>query len=128
MLPFENTKFLHQLILEIFSFLSVGRPHLLPVIGHSNTSGNAWKLDQHTLTFALKGNLPFDKVSGTLIRLNAVHYNTDVWHNGWAKSWLKQSQIILKLKTVVEVMENTRKEIFKHQRILHSSHIVMHMA
>ncbi|KAJ8033690.1 Mediator of RNA polymerase II transcription subunit 23 [Holothuria leucospilota] len=41
--------------------LITGRPHLLPVIGHSNTSGNAWKLDQHTLTFALKGNLPFDK-------------------------------------------------------------------
>lgn len=41
--------------------LITGRPHLLPVIGHSSTSGNAWKLDPHTLTFILKGNLPFDK-------------------------------------------------------------------
>ncbi|XP_066272187.1 mediator of RNA polymerase II transcription subunit 23-like [Branchiostoma lanceolatum] len=38
-----------------------GRPQLLPVVGHSGATGNAWKLDPATLRFPLKGLLPYDK-------------------------------------------------------------------
>ncbi|XP_033121340.1 mediator of RNA polymerase II transcription subunit 23-like [Anneissia japonica] len=38
-----------------------GRSQLLPIVGHSSSIGNAWKLEQSTLRFPLKGMLPYDK-------------------------------------------------------------------
>ncbi|XP_070556294.1 mediator of RNA polymerase II transcription subunit 23-like isoform X2 [Ptychodera flava] len=38
-----------------------GRPKLLPVVGHSGATGNAWKLETSSLTFILRGLLPYDK-------------------------------------------------------------------
>ncbi|XP_071964997.1 mediator of RNA polymerase II transcription subunit 23-like [Antedon mediterranea] len=38
-----------------------GRSKLLPIVGHSSSIGNAWKLEQSTLRFPLKGMLPYDK-------------------------------------------------------------------
>ncbi|XP_068748521.1 mediator of RNA polymerase II transcription subunit 23-like [Montipora capricornis] len=39
----------------------IGRPTLLPVIGHPGSSITVWKLDPNTLSFPLKGLLPYDK-------------------------------------------------------------------
>lgn len=39
----------------------IGRPSLLPVIGHPGSSISVWKLDPNTLSFPLKGLLPYDK-------------------------------------------------------------------
>lgn len=41
---------------------TAGRPSLLPVIGHPGSSISVWKLDPNTLSFPLKGLLPYDKV------------------------------------------------------------------
>lgn len=38
-----------------------GRSKLLPVIGHTGTVGNVWKLDPVTLRFPLRGTLPYDQ-------------------------------------------------------------------
>ncbi|XP_058942997.2 mediator of RNA polymerase II transcription subunit 23 [Pocillopora verrucosa] len=39
----------------------IGRPSLLPVIGHPGSSLSVWKLDPNTLSFPLKGLLPYEK-------------------------------------------------------------------
>ncbi|KAJ7387812.1 Mediator of RNA polymerase II transcription subunit 23 [Desmophyllum pertusum] len=39
----------------------IGRPSLLPVIGHPGSFVSVWKLDPNTLSFPLKGLLPYDK-------------------------------------------------------------------
>ena len=39
-----------------------GRPSLLPVIGHPGASSGVWKLDPSTLSFPMKGLLPYSKV------------------------------------------------------------------
>lgn len=38
-----------------------GRSKLFPVVGHTGTIGNVWKLDPATLRFPLRGSLPYDK-------------------------------------------------------------------
>lgn len=40
-----------------------GRSKLLPVVGHSSTMGNVWKLDPVTVKAPLKGLLPYNKVN-----------------------------------------------------------------
>lgn len=39
----------------------VGKSKLLPVVGHSATLGNVWKLDPVTAKFSLRGLLPYNK-------------------------------------------------------------------
>lgn len=39
----------------------IGRSKLLPVVGHSGTMGNVWKLDPATAKFSLRGLLPYNK-------------------------------------------------------------------
>lgn len=40
-----------------------GRSKLLPIVGHSATLGNVWKLDPLTAKSPLRGLLPYNKVS-----------------------------------------------------------------
>ena len=55
-----------NLIIIVWSWfiylLNTGRPSLLPVIGHPGSSLSVWKLDPNTLSFPLKGLLPYEKV------------------------------------------------------------------
>ena len=55
-----------HLIIIVWSWfvylLNTGRPSLLPVIGHPGSSLSVWKLDPNTLSFPLKGLLPYEKV------------------------------------------------------------------
>lgn len=39
-----------------------GRSKLLPIVGHSATLGNVWKLDPFTAKSPLRGLLPYNKV------------------------------------------------------------------
>ncbi|GAB6022180.1 Mediator of RNA polymerase II transcription subunit 23 [Chamberlinius hualienensis] len=39
----------------------IGRSKLFPIVGHTGTVGNVWKLDPGTLKFQVKGSLPFDQ-------------------------------------------------------------------
>lgn len=43
-----------------------GRSKLLPIVGHSATLGNVWKLDPFTAKSPLRGLLPYNKVIKTL--------------------------------------------------------------
>lgn len=38
-----------------------GRAHLLPIVGHSLSTGNVWRLNSTSLRFPLNGPLPYDK-------------------------------------------------------------------
>ena len=49
------------------TYLTTGRPSLLPVIGHPGSSISVWKLDPNSLSFPLKGLLPYDKVYLTVL-------------------------------------------------------------
>lgn len=48
------------LLISLFFFLVL--PYLVPVIGCTNTAGNAWKLEQDRTCFSLPGRLPYSQV------------------------------------------------------------------
>ncbi|XP_019861841.1 PREDICTED: mediator of RNA polymerase II transcription subunit 23-like, partial [Amphimedon queenslandica] len=65
-------------------------PNLVPVIGCSNTAGNAWKLDQDKTCFSLPGRLPYSQVMeyGSMkvwkYRSTCIGYrNMKVWNDSW---------------------------------------------
>ena len=51
------------------TYLTTGRPSLLPVIGHPGSSISVWKLDPNSLSFPLKGLLPYDKVCLVVLQI-----------------------------------------------------------
>lgn len=57
----------NKLLLYTCTYLTTGRPSLLPVIGHPGSSISVWKLDPNSLSFPLKGLLPYDKVCLTVL-------------------------------------------------------------
>lgn len=47
---------------EILFCFYTGRACLLPIVGHSLSTGNVWRLNSTSLRFPLNGPLPYDKV------------------------------------------------------------------
>ncbi|XP_037090079.1 mediator of RNA polymerase II transcription subunit 23-like isoform X3 [Pollicipes pollicipes] len=39
----------------------IGRQHMLPIVEHAAQPASSWKLDQTTLRFPVKGNLPYER-------------------------------------------------------------------
>ncbi|XP_064625436.1 mediator of RNA polymerase II transcription subunit 23-like [Lineus longissimus] len=96
-----------------------GRSSLLPIVGHSSSTVNMWKLNPTTLRFALSGPLPYDKElyepqSGLLRYVLEQPYSRDmVCHMLSLNKQVKQRCVVLEeqlVDLVVLAMERSESE------------------